>query len=394
MAARPPIALLALALAATPAAAQRRHNPYDQLYGSPLDVPLADLAQGTIPFEGRPVRTRGRVDVYFRPGAALSPGSRSYVLRDGGYAILLLPRPEISANWEFEAQGLLGRRLEVTGHYRTTTDEGGLGPSGVLDFWRFVPDGGASGRRPEARPVTLERLLERPDRWEGRLVTVAGEFRGRNLFGDLSSSTQRAARDWVLKDGPYAAWVTGKPPRGDGFRLDPELRRDSGKWLQVVGRVELEKETVYVKASSVRLARRPVREVEVPPQPPAPEKPPQPGRVVFSLPLDGEAGIPRDSRFVVQFSKDMDPATFAGRVALRYAGAPQAGDSGFGQVSTSYDAGLRALTVDPGVALQPGRIVELLLLPGIQDLDGLALAARSGKSVERAAEILRFSVAP
>jgi len=394
MAVRQLIALPVLALAATQVVAQQRYDPYDQLYGPPLDVPLADLAQGTIPFEGRPVRTRGLVDVYFPSGAALSPGSRSYVLREGGYTVLLQPRPEISANWAFEAQGLLGRRLEVTGLYRTATDEGGLGPSGVLEFWRYASVPGRSDRRSEARPVTLERLLQRPDRWEGRLVTVAGEFRGRNLFGDLSSSTQRAARDWVLKDGPYAAWVTGKPPRGDGFRLDPELRRDTGKWLQVVGRVELERETVYVKASSVTLATRPALEAVAPPAPPVPVRPPQPGRIVFSLPLDGETAIARDSRFVVQFSKDMDPSTFAGRVALRYAGAPQVGDSGFGQLSTRYDGGLRALTVDPGVALRPGRIVELLLLPGIKDLDGLALAARPGKSVERAAEILRFSVAP
>ena len=46
--------------------------------------------------------------------------------------------------------------------------------------------------------------------------------------------------------------------------------------------------------------------------------------MVFALPLDGENEVPSDSRFMVQFSKDMDENTFDGRVMLRYAG-PRAG---------------------------------------------------------------------
>ena len=54
--------LLAVALVAQPRAgrSQESYNPYDQIYGPPVDVPLEELAQGTVPFEGRPVRTRGR----------------------------------------------------------------------------------------------------------------------------------------------------------------------------------------------------------------------------------------------------------------------------------------------------------------------------------------------
>ena len=51
--------------------------------------------------------------------------------------------------------------------------------------------------------------------------------------------------------------------------------------------------------------------------------------MVFALPLDGDAEVPRDSRFVVQFSKDMDEATFAGHVLLRYAGPVLPGDRAF-----------------------------------------------------------------
>jgi hypothetical protein len=137
---------------------------------------------------------------------------------------------------------------------------------------------------------------------------------------------------------------------------------------------------------------RPAR--EAPSAPALPERPKEPPQVVFSLPLDGETEVASATRFAVQFSKDMDESTFAGRVALRYAGATQAGDTAFGHLAATYDAGLRTLTVDPGDPLRAGRIVELLLLPGIADLDGLALVARPGRSVAGAADILRFTVGP
>ena len=76
--------------------------------------------------------------------------------------------------------------------------------------------------------------------------------------------------------------------------------------------------------------------------------------VVFALPLDGDSEVPRDSRFVVQFSKDMDEATFAGHVLLRYAGPVLPGDRAFDGVRLNYDEGRRALTVEPGDVLRPG----------------------------------------
>jgi hypothetical protein len=110
--------------------------------------------------------------------------------------------------------------------------------------------------------------------------------------------------------------------------------------------------------------------------------------VVFALPLDGEQEVPTDSRFVVQFSKDMDESTFAGRIMLRYAGPVRAGDRAFDGVQLIYDPGRRALTVDPRDILRPGRQVELLLLPGILDTDGLPLTPRPGHPSEAADEVV------
>ena len=53
-----------------------------------------------------------------------------------------------------------------------------------------------------------------------------------------------------------------------------------------------------------------------------------------------------------------------------------------------------ALKIDPGDLLRPGRVVEILLLPGIVDLDGQPLQTRPGRNPGGAIDVLRFQIAP
>jgi hypothetical protein len=128
------------------------------------------------------------------------------------------------------------------------------------------------------------------------------------------------------------------------------------------------------------------------PPPPPPPKPKKPPIVVFSLPLDGERDVPPDSVFQVQFSNDMDEQSLKDHVVFRYAGRPQPGDNSLDAKRISYDLGRKTLQVDPGDLLRPGRVVELLFLPGIVDLDGLPLETRPGKNPGAAADVLRYQV--
>jgi hypothetical protein len=80
------------------------------------------------------------------------------------------------------------------------------------------------------------------------------------------------------------------------------------------------------------------------------------------------------------------------RVLFRYAGRPQPGDNALDAVRFSYDGGLRTLKVEPGDLLRPGRVVELVLLPGIVDLDGDPLETRPGIRPGAAIDVLRFQV--
>jgi hypothetical protein len=88
----------------------------------------------------------------------------------------------------------------------------------------------------------------------------------------------------------------------------------------------------------------------------------------------------------------MDEASLKERVLLRYAGRPLPGDNALDAVRISYDGGLRTLRIDPGDLLRPGRVVEIVLLPGIVDLDGRPLEARPGVRIGSAADVLRFQV--
>lgn len=64
-------------------------------------------------------------------------------------------------------------------------------------------------------------------------MRVAGQFRGRNLYGDLPARSHLDKDDWVIKDELFALWVTGRRPKGEGFSLDAGLKRDTNKWLEV-----------------------------------------------------------------------------------------------------------------------------------------------------------------
>jgi hypothetical protein len=375
---RPAIAFAALLLTLAPSLARPARaqlNRYEQQYGTPVDVAISDLIQGGMFYTGRAVRTRGLLQTE-------TSGSRTaYTLRDTfGYTVEISPMPEIAQAFVDEARNHLNAELYITGVPLDGTSAQPLpgSPSGiVVEFWKFeaAPDRDRE-RIAKAKVLSIGDLLARHGRYSGQLVHVAGTFRGRNLFDDLPAKSERSKGDWVLADEGQAVWIIGKKPKGPGWALDPEVKKDAGKWIEVVGRPETRGDVTYIHAEEIGLTRAPDRPTVAEQTPTPPPKPKVPPVVVFTLPLDGELEVPGDSRFVVQFSKDMDEASFKGRVELRYLGPPRAGTRPLDAVSFDYDGGMHALIVDPGDRLRRGGELELRLLPGIKDIDGLELVPR------------------
>jgi hypothetical protein len=404
--------LVLLAAPVAPAAAQigGGYGGRYEMYGDPVEVELEDIARG-MGYDHKAVRTQGDLDM-------LDTAGRYYRLRDGIAEVLIIPVYDVSQ----DVRMLMGRHIEVTGVVRELKYDQGTCAQGMPESMCEDPElpptpnlkdlqtasqmqssitiWAASDlteivkkREMQAPTLSLESLVSKPGERDGQTVRVVGQFRGKNLYGDLPIRSQNLSADWVIKDDVYAVWVTGKRPKGSGWALDSGLKRDTGKWIEVVGRPITRNGVTYIRAIRVSLTNAPSALAQAAPPPPPPERPKVPPVVVFALPLDGEAEVPSDGRFVVQFSKDMDEDSFKGHVLLRYSGPRRPGDRDFDAVKLSYDQGRRALTVDPGDVLRPGRQLELLLLPGIVDVDGLALIPRNGGATATAVDVLRFRVA-
>ena len=381
--------LAALALLLLAPAVARAQVDREAQYGKPVDVSLSDLALNPEQYLQRAVRTKGRLQTSFESRDA-------YTLTDMGAEGLIMPVSDVRTVFEDESRKWLGQDIEITGVVTgNLTSTGAQGRATVvITFWGFTgPDERDPKRRGPVPEVSLESLLSNPGRNDGKTVRVFGQFRGKNLYGDLPSHSQASSDDWVIKDDLFAVWVSGKKSKGQGWALDASLKRDTGKWMEVVGRVETRSGVVYIRASEVKLSSgKTAAATPAQPPPPPPERPKVAPVVVFALPLDGDSEVAQDSRFIVQFSKDMDESSFEGRVIVRYVGPRLPGDREFDGVKLSYDGGHRALIVDPGDVLRAGRRLEVVLLPGIADVDGLTLAPRPGTHAQGAVDIDSYEI--
>ena len=112
----------------------------------------------------------------------------------------------------------MGREVEVTGGVESGQDANGRNVVYLL-IWSYLGPPDEKAARRDSTQVTLEDLVMKPERHDGKIVTVRGQFRGRNLFGDLPSASRQRSADWVLKDDVFAVWVSGK--KAEGLRVEP-----------------------------------------------------------------------------------------------------------------------------------------------------------------------------
>jgi len=239
-----------------------------------------------------------------------------------------------------------------------------------------IPDSDP-GPPPDLPPdalIDLRTLFEAPEDYIDRRIAVIGKFRGNNLYRDLPFETKKTPRDFVIKVSDKAIWVTGKRPPD----LDPNKRRDTGKWLKIIGLPWMEEDRVYVKAEWIGIVPEPsdasLELVEIEEEADdAPTGPPP--EILFTLPMDGERNIPLDTEFHVQFSKDMDPLCFQGSVELVYI-EDDGAEGEFVGIEPRYEEPVRTLHVKPYQPLEPGRVLRLILYQGIQDEEGRPLLTR------------------
>lgn len=374
-------------LAVAPAVSGQPATPNDAYYaallGEPESLDADRLVGSPGRFVGHAVRTRGRL-------RAVDADPLVFDLGLGTTKARLHLEPEAKAALAARGSAWDGTAVEVDGLFFR---EEGRGASGyALRVWRVrhlagpreqtapAPPRTASPgdmvddrrRAPgEPQPVSLEQLVYAAGRYDGGLVRVRGSFRGRNRHRDLPETSRRGRGDWVIKEGYFAAWITGRDARGEQWDLtsspDAEgivdvfgVPATAGGVVRIVARrVEL----VFDAATTALANPCDAGAFAVSPS------------VSFAFPVPGEP-LRSSARMILQFSKPLDPSSLESRVRVRYerGGAASAAP----RVVQHYRASNRALVVTPDPAPPPRTDVVVELLEGIIDVDGRALLARPG----------------
>jgi hypothetical protein len=217
-----------------------------------------------------------------------------------------------------------------------------------------------------ASGASVRSLAIEPWRYDGQTVTVTGNFRGRNLFGDLPGAPGKSRYDFVLRGTEGAVWVTELRPRGQGFDLDVNRRVDTDRWIEVTGTVVREKGLVTLKATRLSLAKAP-QEATVSEETSAPPVPLAPVEVVFNSPTEGETDVSAAAPIRIQFSRGLNESSLEGNIRVTYVGREADGPV---QFKSAYDAANRAIMITFAKPLEAYRTVRIELLDGIKGFDG------------------------
>lgn len=234
---------------------------YDAIYGTPVFVPLEQLVgdHADPGITRGAIRTRGFLNVEkrgtatSRPVISLTTGPDSFTKG----SIPVVPVPEIAKEFLFDADRLNLRELEMVGTFERLGEHIGQGiPKGVL-FWIYeVAEPGSRAKATDARDLTMEEAVWTAQKLKGTLVRVRGQFQGKDLFGEAACAGS-PGDGWVIKDGSFWVWVTGRKPEGKGWKLDPKSRSDAERWVEVAGKLELRDECVVLQASDVMVVPAP-----------------------------------------------------------------------------------------------------------------------------------------
>ncbi|MCC7415804.1 MAG: Ig-like domain-containing protein [Acidobacteria bacterium] len=234
---------------------------------------------------------------------------------------------------------------------------------------------------PTPPAATIRSIVLNPARYAGQQVTIAGQFSGRNLLGELPDAPGRSRWDFVLRSADAAIWVTGIRPRGkdegEEFELSVDARIDTARWLQVSGIVQQSRGLLWIDAAQGALAAAAPTDDAGPDEPEIRVPAAPPPEVMFSAPIEGETDVSMGANVRIQFTRDLDPDTLQGRVRVRYLEVESAerGEPATPAVAftSEYSAAGRVLTLTFATRLERFRTVKVELLEGIAGADGQRL---------------------
>ena len=230
---------------------------------------------------------------------------------------------------------------------------------------------------PSIRAVVLD-----PERYLDQKITVAGQFSGRNLLGDLPDAPGKGRYDFVLRSADAAIWVIHMRPRlkdstGKEAELGLDTRLDTNRWLEVRGTVQQGHglEWVDAEAGTLKFATPPTEPTVTEESVRLPAGPPP--EAIFSAPTADETDVATTTTVRVQFSRDLDPATLKNHIRVQYVAAESAlrgePDTPPIEFTAQYAAGTRVVEIKFARPLERFRTVRVELSADIHGTDGQAL---------------------
>ncbi len=225
--------------------------------------------------------------------------------------------------------------------------------------------------------ATIRSLVLEGMRAAGRQVTVAGQFSGRNLFGEQPRAPGINRWEFVIRSAGASIWVTGMQPRGKGFDFDPDRRVDSNRWLQITGTVHEDRGLMLIEATRIGLPDVAMEtDGATQPKPVAPAAPPE---VLFSVPTDGETGVNPTEPVRIQLSRPVARASLVNHVRVGYLATPTLPAEGIASSTALEDrnnapsGAIAVLVIRFPQPLERFRTVRVQLLDGIKTPDGQPL---------------------
>ena len=218
---------------------------------------------------------------------------------------------------------------------------------------------------------SIRAIVLNPTRYVDQKVTISGQYSGRNLLGDLPEAPAKSRYDFVLRSADAAIWVINMRPK-----MKDAARIDTNRWLTLRGTVQHGRGLQWLdaEAGTLALAKPPA---ETPAEEPVRVPAGPPPEVVFSTPTEDETDVSTTTSVRVQFSRDIDPATFKGHVKASYVqaqskerGEPDTPPINF---TTQYSAATRVLEIRFAAPLERFRTLKLELVEGIAGADGQTL---------------------
>ncbi|HEX7797074.1 MAG TPA: Ig-like domain-containing protein [Vicinamibacterales bacterium] len=223
-----------------------------------------------------------------------------------------------------------------------------------------------------AAAPSVRNIVLYPSRYLDQRITITGQFGGRNLLGDLPDAPGLSRYDFVLRSADAAIWITNLRPRGKDFELSLDARIDTGRWLEVSGTLQQGRGLQWLDGTSgtIKITQAPKETTED-----APIRIPMgpPPEVVFSAPTSEETDVQLATSVRIQFSRDINPATFKGNIAVKYSEAEtrERGEPDTPKIefTNQYLPGTRVLELKFANPLERFRTVTVQLSDGILGSD-------------------------